>query len=458
MARARSESSAVEPAPPSSKNGVPEPVAAFSVKEAPTLPSAPSPLVAARRRSRDDALLDWLDEPESPLGDDWAIVEDNRPLLAWLDEPEIRPAQCSEEPTSVDALEVTDIAGRARADGRPETGGKGEHAGDSWPSAPVEVLEAPLVGVTGGALRASELRTAFLKSKNENTRRAYEDDFRRVAVWFDRDGDELFDDLLSRTGEETSEAVRDCIERMEVDGLLSPATCRRTLTALRGFFNFAQAQGVINWRLTTSAPYGAFGETLHERVIRDQVEEYLEKETDAGRALVDTLKKVRRNEIPRWFVDFVVQRYRGELDIYDAFALLELHSRWLARCLGFAHIEVGKRPASNREQELNTRRLKMLPFPFEGSVSGSLHDDYDGSIRWSEPIIFSFFCDENCAGCERCRISVQPDSAILEVGTTASSRTLVHFVERVFLARWPYNHETVYVAYRRRPKIDYEKD
>jgi hypothetical protein len=503
IARAAARIDSAAPEPASTKNGSPVPPSPFAAQEESALVAwnteGPLPaedearIDAARARvlafAKDQALLDWLDSPEdcrcgcpTCLRGAHLLCSRCKALpLSMINETTLESAWDSAERLLVErgvdveatlsrAARNTELAADSQGQGNnTETCPSGAGSDGEMPPSPGEISKggdalepdgdpdgpvyepAPLVRVTGGALdQIAELRKGFLESKGENTRRAYEDDFRRVAVWFGRECiDEVLIDLFSRTGKQSSAAVRECLERMEEDGGLSPATCRRTLTALRGVFGFAQEGGIITWRLTTSAPHGAFGQTLHERIVNEQVENYLEEEPDAGAALVDCLKRVRKNKIPAWFVDFVVQRYRGELDIYDAYALLELHGKWLQKRLAFAHIFVGARAAGNKEQELNTQRLKSLPAPFTGSVSGSLHDDCDGGIRWEKPAPFFLFC-EGCSGCERCRLLVAPDSARLEVGTTSSSRTLVHFVEYPFLARWPYGHESVFLAYQKK--------
>jgi len=211
-----------------------------------------------------------------------ALVKDQA-LLDWLDDSEIRPAQCSGEPTPIAALELTDIIGRARAGGRPETGGKGMHAGDSWSGAPVESMKegdadvrsaarhdnaepgqsaqasAPLVRVTGGALAdveqqqygPDEVFRRFLMNRADGTLKAYKADLDTFAAWLRVSSDDAVGRLLGH-GAAAANAL--AIEWLDSMASLAPSTRKRRLSALRSIVRMARRLGAVDWALDVDSP------------------------------------------------------------------------------------------------------------------------------------------------------------------------------------------------------------
>lgn len=292
-AAARIDSAAPEPAP--TKNGSSEPPAAFAAQEAPTKPSVPSPLNlrspadlerlranefdaacraawdddsielteadlaridVARARAlafaKDQALLDWLDEPELELATDSQGHGATRLFgvaptpagggatdVAWL-----RPALQS-SPTSAPPGEIS-RGGDVDAKDRDPRNGLHE--------------PAPLVRVTGGALDADapkqsygpeEVFKRFLMNRSDDTLKAYKADVDAFAAWLGVSSDDAVGRLLGHGLGPANALVIEWLDSMRE---LAPATRKRRLSALRSVVRMARRLGAVEWSLDVDSP------------------------------------------------------------------------------------------------------------------------------------------------------------------------------------------------------------
>lgn len=160
-------------------------------------------------------------------------------------------------------------------------------------------------------------------------------------------------------------------------------------------------------------------QTLHERALIEVVCNAMRISEWRG-TLGSVASAARSGEYPQWFVDFVCQRARGSFDSLDAYVLGSILARYRRGELLFTKIQLGSTPLADREREANQALLRALPAPFTALVEPDA--DGDGLLMWSK------------------------ESVALEIGTTASSRTLMHLEFRQGLARWPYGSDSIILA------------
>jgi hypothetical protein len=158
--------------------------------------------------------------------------------------------------------------------------------------------------------------------------------------------------------------------------------------------------------------------TLHERAL---VETVLRVGAPWKEELKLLLGRVKAERYPRWFVDFVVQKQRP-LDLFDAYVIGSVLARYRFGELRFLRLDVGASPSADRERVANQAKLDAgLPSGVEAVISPSSRGD--GHLSWRD------------------------HTAVLEIGTTASSRTLEHLeFGGEALARWPYESGQIVVA------------
>jgi hypothetical protein len=191
--------------------------------------------------------------------------------------------------------------------------------------------------------------------------------------------------------------------------------------------------GVVSWRLSVPPVAGGNSLPAHASALHDVVERRL-ADPDSARQLLEEVRRIRSGEYPSWFVDFVEQRSRGEVDVYSAHCIAALYGDWQAGRLVKMTIDVRAKPLSDRCREENARVLEALPRPFSAVLAPGA--DGDGTLSWSEPVTMQS---------DREGGEVAPSSAMLEVGTTSASRTLLHMRRAGALARWPYGSREIIV-------------
>lgn len=162
--------------------------------------------------------------------------------------------------------------------------------------------------------------------------------------------------------------------------------------------------------------------TLHERALREAVQAQVDV---LGAPLQQVLGHHEARRYPQWLCDFVTQK-RNRWDLYDAYAFLTIYVRWRRGELVFAMVEAGAVPEADAEREVNRKTLGKLPHPFSASVEPDCNGD--GVLIWSGPLA----------------LGERTESVPLEIGSTRSSRTLLHLEQSARgLARWPYGSTQV---------------
>ena len=166
---------------------------------------------------------------------------------------------------------------------------------------------------------------------------------------------------------------------------------------------------------------------------------------------IDYLKWVRSDAAPPWWVGCVCQTHTGRLHPYDGYVMLMLELDLALGQLAVARIRVGQGPAPDKEKDRNETILRAaMPTGWSVGVGGY---DSDGSIDWGDQR--PDFVDLMTMSSPRLY-----RGAALEIGTTASHKTLLHLRRRGALARWPYGSEYLWIfefrgdAYDPLPELD----
>lgn len=118
-----------------------------------------------------------------------------------------------------------------------------------------------------------------------------------------------------------------------------------------------------------------------------------------------------------------------------------VHSGIAGGTIGRFLVRAGGVPRSDASRAENAELLADLPSPFGAFVAPgqgtSTHGD--GRLEWIEPVEVDVPSGT---------VTLAPRSVPLEIGTSQSSRTLLHLLEEQGVARWPYGHDwiTILVA------------
>lgn len=276
---------------PTSKKGSSEPPAAFTAQEAPTTFEQQAleawnddsiklgyedekRLDAARARViafvKDQALLDWLDEPE-PTIVGWVHrdipggtfrVEQELPVNSHDHgaTPAFAPVPAGGGATDD---EVSSDSAAAQPGVRPSGGGFLE-GGDAVvatgnAASGLDQEPAPLVRVTGGAL-ANDVPTPedvykhFEDSLTEQTRAAYGEDLEHLARWLGLpDARAAVTHLFRQSSMQANQLVLGWSNAMTAEGY-APSTRSRRLSALRAAVKLANVFGIIDWKLHVRSP------------------------------------------------------------------------------------------------------------------------------------------------------------------------------------------------------------
>lgn len=193
--------------------------------------------------------------------------------------------------------------------------------------------------------------------------------------------------------------------------------------------------------------------TDHGRAIRDLCTEAMRDPASAAR-ITSVLEDLRNGRGPRDYVDAVFQNWAGKLvDLDDAFAFGRI-DHWVATGRVLIHpIHIGHRPFQDHKADLNNAILSTLPAPYRAEFEGGRgRRGGDGWLEWSTPITAGRHGTPGNPN-DPAEVEVEPGSAILEVGTTAASRTYEWLVQNTKLARWPYDSEWITVFI---PTIEFE--
>lgn len=144
------------------------------------------------------------------------------------------------------------------------------------------------------------------------------------------------------------------------------------------------------------------------------------------------------------FVDIIMQKFSREpIDIYDTYAYFLIWEAMMVGKINFAEIHIGKTPFGDKGVNENNEILSTLRHPFRAEFSPSKGRGYndDGTFYWDIPIELGIKIPDGT----EFQHTVAPWQAPLEVGYTNPETTLMHLKEQGYLARWPYNHDIIYL-------------
>jgi hypothetical protein len=187
--------------------------------------------------------------------------------------------------------------------------------------------------------------------------------------------------------------------------------------------------------------------TWHEDGVRFVVNELVLKDADAAVTISRYCVKMNSGLWSDDYVDAIVQKFSGSYDIYDAYVFAKIHAEILEGLTMFQRIHVGERPSADRFKDSNRAKLGNLMRPFRATITdvrGAAAND-DGRLKWDEAITFGQHLGDGRIQGASCPPWIVP----LEIGTTASSRTLAHLGQCGAVARWPYDHEHITLLVRR---------
>lgn len=186
--------------------------------------------------------------------------------------------------------------------------------------------------------------------------------------------------------------------------------------------------------------------STHARAARRAAEHALED--GEGDALAAVMAKARSGTWPQSFIDAFYDRAWGGRDLGQTYSFAKLLAYLAAGEVGLCSLEVGETPHRDSARWENAASLLELPTPFVASVDLEQNcGDDDGELRWDETVRFTRWVgreqDDNA--------TAYRESAPLEIGSSAASRTLLHLQEEGAVARWPYDSDRIWIAARLEP-------
>ncbi len=183
--------------------------------------------------------------------------------------------------------------------------------------------------------------------------------------------------------------------------------------------------------------------TDHGRVIRDLCTKAMRDPESAARVAA-VLDELRNGRGPRPYVDAVFQNWEGKATDYDDAFAFGCIDYWVATGRVLVHtVHIGHGPFGDHEQGQNNTILATLPAPYQAEFRGGKGGRAgDGRFVWTAPIMAHRHGTPNTPN-DHAEIEVEAGSAILEVGTTAASRTYDWLFNEHRLARWPYGSEWI---------------
>lgn len=186
--------------------------------------------------------------------------------------------------------------------------------------------------------------------------------------------------------------------------------------------------------------------TIHEDALSNAHDNHIQDPLTC-KAIIKVKGWLESNRIPRWFVDVCFQNgWPKPLMSVEAYGFMRLWGHLLSGELCMIKIPVGAMSFGDQSVEQNQKLLSQIPKPFDAEfvpARGRGADD-DGQLDWSAPVVGSRLLNDRFV-----KETFRPNRLALEVGSTAVSKTLIHFMQGG-VARWPYGHKsiTVLVAHR----------
>jgi len=181
--------------------------------------------------------------------------------------------------------------------------------------------------------------------------------------------------------------------------------------------------------------------THHSDGLAIGMDTQIRKHPELAASICEARDKIMTCKYDPDFIRFVFQNHWNSVSMEDAFAFAVLWSWWLTGRLFIAKIDVGMEPSRDKHRDGNRLLLQALPGEFRADVWESINY-CDGTISWNAPITMFGHEWEG----EQLRMVTREfpaASAPLEIGTTASSRSLLHVFQSLSLARWAYGSRRV---------------
>ena len=175
---------------------------------------------------------------------------------------------------------------------------------------------------------------------------------------------------------------------------------------------------------------------------------------DGARALQVYVAGIRDDRWDDFYRESIHQHHwREHFPLEQIAAFAHAHSDIMGGHVAKVQITTfGATAARDAERAANAKALAELPRPFVAEVDLSQNcADSDGRLRWVEPIqveVSTGVPYSDPCGREQPLIAVrtiEPGSVPLEIGTTFASNTLFHFRRDRGVARWPYDHDRIYL-------------
>lgn len=182
----------------------------------------------------------------------------------------------------------------------------------------------------------------------------------------------------------------------------------------------------------------------HHEISEKVIEEILIENPSLASEVYGVLGELQsfNSRFPKWFVDSIVQTWEGRpATKADAYVLLIINALKCDKKLFWCTTKIGQEPFPDNDKVNNNKALQLLPPPFSGAFYGGKGDG-DGYLKWDKPISL----ESNCYDCGfHIYKEISPNTAPLEVGYTKALTTLNHLNMSGFLARWPYEHDKLYL-------------
>ncbi len=199
------------------------------------------------------------------------------------------------------------------------------------------------------------------------------------------------------------------------------------------------------------------GETHHDRAGRAAIEKMSGEEYTL---CAKTLKRLRSGRYDSEFVDRIFQvDPRAGYSLETAYAFMHLFAWILHGNILTTEFEVGFDPVSDAElgslrDPLNLAMNKMLPTELSPYL-GSQPEGADGWLRFPQhEVRFTETTLAEKGKVQQRRTIVIGDfdvQAPLEVGATSACKTMLQLKDHGCVARWPYGHKSIWLAYAPEP-------
>lgn len=191
--------------------------------------------------------------------------------------------------------------------------------------------------------------------------------------------------------------------------------------------------------------------TILQQISRRQAEEFSRRSYECQRMLLGTHNDLKFGVLAHHIVDQVFQKSRG-IDIEDAYGWMLWISYVDAGKMYFGSIYVGSTPSPDKCVDENNEKLRTLSGAFDTEFWGGNYG-HDGHLTLTAD---SFTLRNNVVLWENHskymeeiegKNIVLPKGTLfpLEVGYYDPNRALETVISEKRLARWPYDHEYIYL-------------